>query len=93
MPKTKEQKEKEIKFGYRDEDVYTEEGRELAEEEGEITNVEEGFMEGYENKNSPSNCANCKKSLSEDFVEEEFHGDVLRFCSETCATEYEKTNK
>ena len=75
------------------EDLYTPEGRESAEEADEITNVEEGFMQGYEADESAAKCANCKKILQEDFIEEDFAGELLKFCSEKCATEYEKQHK
>ena len=38
-------------------------------------------------------CSNCKKILEEDFTEEEFHGELLKFCSDKCASEYEKQHK
>jgi flagellar biosynthesis/type III secretory pathway protein FliH len=74
-------------------DIYTEEGREIAEEEDEITNVEEGFMEGYEEGESAAKCSTCKKILEDDFIEEDFKEGSLKFCSEECATKYEKYNK
>ena len=93
MPKTKEQIEKEMETGDLEEDIYTEEGREVAEESDEITNVEEGFMEGYEAGERAAKCSNCKKVLEEDFIEGEIYGKVLKFCSEQCSTEYEKSKK
>ena len=42
--KPKDQVEKEIETGDRDEDIYTGEGREVAEDEEVITNAEEGFI-------------------------------------------------
>lgn len=75
------------------EDIYTDEGREKAEESDEITDVEEGFMEGYEEDEDAAKCSNCKKILEEDFLEEEFHGELLKFCSDKCAREYEKQHK
>ncbi|MAF50829.1 MAG: hypothetical protein CMH64_01935 [Nanoarchaeota archaeon] len=81
MP-TKEQIEEEMESGDREEDIYTEEGRELAEEGDEITNVEEGFMEGYEGGEASAKCKNCKKVLKEDFIESEVNGEVIKFCSE-----------
>ncbi len=88
MRKTKEQIEKDIEIGDKDEDIYTDEGREVAEDEDEISDVEEGFMEGYEEDEKAAKCAYCKKILGDDFIEEEIDGEMLRFCSERCANKY-----
>lgn len=73
------------------EGIYTEEGREeLIEDEDEITDVDEGFMKGYEEEEKMSECCQCGKVLGGEVVEEEFDGDVLRFCSSKCASEYER---
>ncbi|MBU2639952.1 MAG: hypothetical protein KKG75_04585 [Nanoarchaeota archaeon] len=93
MPRIREEVEEEVEQEEKEEDLYTPEGREAAEEDDEITNVEEGFMEGYDEDESAAKCANCKKILEEDFLEEEFHGELLRFCSDNCAREYEKEHK
>ncbi|MBS3157515.1 hypothetical protein J4442_05090 [Candidatus Woesearchaeota archaeon] len=88
MRKTKEQLERDIELGEKDEDIYTGEGREVAEDEDEISDVEEGFMEGYEEDENAAKCAKCRKILGEDFIEEEIDGEMLRFCSEKCALKY-----
>ncbi len=82
--------EEEIKKGDREEDVYFDEGREHLLEDDEIDELEEGFMKGYEEGSKMSKCANCGKILEAEFVEEEFHDEVHRFCSEECATKFEK---
>lgn len=47
LPKeTSEEIREEMDLGEKEEDVYTQEGREKMEDEDEMTNVEEGFMEG-----------------------------------------------
>lgn len=75
-----------------EEDVYTEEGQEELVENDEITDIEEGIMEGYEEGEHEAKCAQCKKILiDEDFIEEEIDGKHLRFCSEECATKFEKS--
>lgn len=72
-----------------DEDIYSDEGREeLMEEEDEITDVDEGFMQGYEQGEKAAVCANCGKLLEEDFVEQEIGEEMCRFCSNDCASEY-----
>ncbi|MAG45146.1 MAG: hypothetical protein CMH63_00030 [Nanoarchaeota archaeon] len=90
MPKTKEELEVEIEEGDREEDVYTPEGRETAEDDDTITNEEEGFMEGYEEGDIAVKCANCNKILDDDFIEREIDGIEYRFCSETCAETFKK---
>ena len=76
-----------------EEDVYTPEGREAAMEDGSLTGEDEGFMQGYEQDENAVKCANCKKILEDDFIEEEVNEEQLRFCSDECAREYEKKQK
>lgn len=84
-------KEEEFALGEAEEDVYTEEGREDLEESDEISNVEEGFMQGWEEESKVSRCANCKKVLREDKeYEEDINGKMAYFCSEECAEIYKK---
>ncbi len=91
MPKTKEQKEEEIKKGNKEENLYSEEGREvLKEEEDEISSEEEGFMKGYEEGDKAAICQTCKKVLVEDIVEIESDGETYRFCSKECAEKFKK---
>jgi hypothetical protein len=80
----------EIKEGNKDEDIYTEEGREAAEDDDAITNVDEGFMEGYESGEKAAKCAKCNKVLEDDLVEKEIDGEDYRFCSEQCAETFKK---
>ncbi|MBS3151476.1 hypothetical protein J4443_03805 [Candidatus Woesearchaeota archaeon] len=91
--KPKDQVEKEIETGDRDEDIYTGEGREVAEDEEVITNAEEGFMEGYEGDARAVKCAKCGVMLEEDFIEEEIDDEEYRFCSERCAETFKKPKK
>ena len=74
-------------------DVYSEEGREELEEGDEITEVEEGFMEGYEEGEHQAKCAKCGKVLVDNFVEEELEGHHYRFCSEECVKAFETGKK
>lgn len=93
--KTREQVEKEMEEGEKEEDIYTHAGDEvLTENEDEMHIEEEGFMQGYEDEGKMAICQNCKKVLDDkDIVEEEFGGHVLRFCSSECATQYEEKRK
>src|SRR3989338_7865775 len=65
-----------------EEDLYSEEGREEAMEDDEVDELEEGFMKGYEGGDKLAKCALCKKPLKQNFIEEELHGELHRFCSE-----------
>lgn len=58
---TKEQIEDDMKENKRDEDVYSEEGRNLLEEDDEITAGEEGFMQGAEGRGGKYNVVEKKK--------------------------------
>ena len=73
--------------------IYSEEGREaLMDEEDEITDVDEGFMKGYEEEEKLSGCGKCGKVLESEVVEREFGGELVRFCSSECADEYERSH-
>jgi hypothetical protein len=87
---------KEMEMGDKEEDIYSDEGREeLIDEEDEITDVDEGFMKGYDEEEKTAECTNCGALLiNENIVEEEIDDRMYRFCSSECATEYEsKKNK
>jgi hypothetical protein len=90
MPKSKEQTEREMELGDKDEDIYTAEGREVAEDDDTITNSDEGFMEGYDSGEKTARCAKCNKILEDDFHEKEIEGEDYRFCSESCAETFKK---
>lgn len=81
-------REIEVDIGKHDADVYTEEGREILEEGGEIEPWEEGFSEGAEDRGHLAKCAHCHEILSDEedkVVEREYNGEVYRFCSDKCA--------
>ena len=94
MAKTKEQMKKEIVEGKKEEDLYTDAGREVMREGGGLTDLEEGFMQGYKEGEKMAVCANCGIVLREDVVEEEFEEKNgmhrYRFCSSECATKFEE---
>lgn len=76
------------------EGVYSEEGREELTEDDEINELEEGFMEGYEEGEHQAVCAECNMILvGESFVEEVIRGHHYRFCSSECATAFEQGKK
>jgi len=86
--------EDEFEEGKFEEDVYTEKGREELVENDEISDAEEGFVQGFEEEEKLTECANCKKILvTGDFVEKEIDGDIVRFCSGGCAEEYTISKK
>ena len=75
-------------------DVYSEEGREELTDDDEIDELEEGFMEGYEEGEHQAKCAECNMILvGQDFVEEIIGGHHYRFCSSKCATTFENGKK
>jgi len=61
--KTSEEKKEDMEEGEKDEDVYSEEGREKLEEDDEIDDWEAGYMEGAEHKGEQAMCAHCRKVL------------------------------
>ncbi len=75
--------------------IYSDEGREdLIEKEDEITDVDEGFMKGYNDYSESTQCKNCKKTLEgHEVIEREFKDEVCRFCSQHCLTEFEINNQ
>ena len=87
---TSEEKSLDIEIGEKEEDVSTEEGREKMMEGGEIAPWEEGFLEGAEEvKGELGECAHCGKVLNqnqEEVVEREINGELVWFCSDTCAS-------
>ena len=91
-----EELKQEMEQGKKDEDVYSEEGREKLVEDGEIEPSEAGFMEGAEGRGKKNSCAECGALISEDdenIVEREFDGEVKWFCSEEHAENYAKKHK
>ena len=71
-------------------DIYDEEGREALQEGDEITEVEEGFVEGFEEGQHQAKCAECNNVLvDDDFFEQESEGKHYRFCSEECLIAFE----
>ncbi len=93
---TSEEKEEDMEHGERDEDVYTKEGREKLEEDGEISPEEAGFMEGAAQAGQMGKDALTGEPLMdvEDVVEAEIDGRMYRFVSEENARKFrEKKEK
>ena len=90
MERSPVDKDPDFEQGVHDGDLYDDKERQEEMYADEISDVEEGFVEGYEHGEHQSSCANCRQELVEDFVEEEFNGHTYRFCSTECALEYEK---
>lgn len=92
--KTIEEEEKEIKEGEAEEEIYSEAGREeLMEDEDEITDLDEGFMKGYDEGGKMAKCPVCGALIEFDFVEREIDGEMYRFCSDEHAEEYVKSHR
>lgn len=80
--------EQEMDENTRDEDVYTEEGREELLEDGEVSAVEQAWTEGAEGKGHKGVCAHCGKPLSQEedeVIEREIDGELVWFCGNECA--------
>ena len=75
-----------------DDNVYSAESREELVEDDAMTPEEEGFMEGADGDGQEAKCAYCGEALIDrsKIVEEEFDGQVLRFCSDDHAEKYAK---
>ncbi len=93
--KTKEEVMRDMEIGDKEQDIYSDAGREeLIDEEDEITDIDEGFMKGYEEEEKTAECKNCGDILvNENVVEEEIDDVVYRFCSSECATEFEQKKR
>ncbi|MBI2564395.1 hypothetical protein HYV79_00190 [Candidatus Woesearchaeota archaeon] len=90
---SKEEFKQKIETGERDEDVYTEEGREQLLEDDDIADWEQGFSEGSEETGELTKCASCGKVLSQnkdEIIETETHGELHWYCSDKCARKGEK---
>ena len=78
-------------IGKKEEDVYSEEGREKLVEDDQISPSEEAFSEGAEQKGELSTCAQCGNVLDEDnTIEREVNGEIKWFCCEDCAKKYKE---
>lgn len=77
-----------------DDDIYSDDYLEEAEDDDEIDELEEGFMEGYKKEDSEL-CATCKHVLvdSEDTIMLEIKEHIYKFCSEYCAEKFKKKHK
>ena len=94
MTKEPSKQDPDFEEGTHEGDIYDEEGREELEDADEITELEEGFIEGYEEGEHLAKCAECGKvSIDENFLEEELDGKHYRFCSEECAAGFEVGKK
>lgn len=83
-----EELEDEMELGEKEEDVYTEEGREKLVEDDEIDTWEAGFAEGVKGKETLV-CRNCKKIIGDNPVEKRIDGKLHWFCSDKCVAEFE----
>ena len=85
---TSEEEKLDMELGKKDEEIYSNEGREKLVEDGEIADWEQGFMEGAEGRGSQSKCAHCHDLLSQDhtkIIEREYDGTIHVFCSNKCS--------
>ena len=88
---TIEEKRKDVEDGDVEKNVYSESGREeLIEKDDEITDVDEGFMKGYDEGGKMAKCPVCNEILEDDFVERDIDGETHRFCSDEHAEKFIK---
>jgi len=87
---TSEEISQDMEHGEKDEDVYSEEGREKLVEDGEISPEEEGFMKGADDLGQLGKDALTGEPLMdiEDVVETEIDGQVYRFVNEENAKKF-----
>lgn len=92
MKKEKRLKKDEMRTGAKEATVYTAAGREILEEDDEISPEEEGFMEGAENDGEQGKCANCGAALlnAENTFETKIDGKTYWFCSNKCIKHYKE---
>jgi len=84
-------KELAMDIGKKEEEVYSETGREKLVDDDEIAPWEEGFMEGAEERGELAKCAYCGKVLGEEnIVEKRVKGEIYLFCSENHAEKGKK---
>ena len=93
LPKeTSEEIKEDMDLGTKEEDPYTKEGREKMEDEDEMDNVEEGFMEGASGGGQLGKDALTGEPLmgTEDVVEMEIKGKLYRFVNSENAEKFKK---
>jgi len=93
---TSEEISEDMEHGEKDEDVYSEEGREKLVEDGEISPEEEGFMKGADDLGQLGKDALTGEPLMdiEDVFETEIDGETYRFMNEDNARKFrEKKEK
>jgi hypothetical protein len=93
--KTEEQISEEMEHGEKNEDVYSEEGREKLVEDGEISPEEEGFMEGANDAGQLGKDALTGEPLMdvEDVVETEIDGKMYRFVNAENARKFRENKE
>ena len=93
LPKESSEEIKEdMHLGTKEEDPYTKEGREVMEDEDEIDNVEQGFMEGATGGGQLAKDAlTGEPLLGEDaVVEMEINGELYRFVNQENAEKFKR---
>lgn len=93
LPKeSSEEIKDDMHLGIKEEDPYTKEGREVMEDEDEMDNVEEGFMEGATGGGQLAKDALTGEPLmgEDTVVELEIDGEKYRFVNEENAEKFKK---
>lgn len=85
---TPDELKEEMDIGEKEEDVYTEEGREQLVEDDELEPWEAGYAEGAKGDETLL-CDNCRKILGRNPIEKRINGEMHWFCSDKCLKEFE----
>ena len=85
-----EEIKEDIHLGRKEEDPYTKEGREVMEDEDEIDNIEQGFMEGASGGGQLGKDALTGEPLGEETVELELDGQKYWFVNAENAEKFKK---
>jgi len=74
--------------------IYSEDGRAELVDDDEITDVDEGFMKGYDAATESGKCSSCKTLLEgHEVITKEVKRKKYKFCSQHCLTEFEINNE
>jgi len=94
VKKVKDDTRKAMDIGEKEATVYGAVGREKLEEDDEIEEWEEGFMEGAEDDGEQAKCAFCGGVLMRGkTVETKIKGRTIWFDSEKCLEDFKKKKK
>ena len=74
-------------------DVYSDNFNESLEDNDEISEAEEGFMQGYNEDDIVKECKNCQNILDDHFIEQEISNKRHGFCSKIFIRDFRGVQK